>query len=138
VDPRRATRLARHLLEGADAQLGAGGRRALAQPGVEVIPLDHADVAAVDGHVHAALGGGDHARRLDAGAQQGLGNLELAHQLRRDGPAAGFDPAVAVEEQDRTPGAGQFMGRRRPRRSASHDDDIEGFQSGHARRLPSR
>jgi hypothetical protein len=50
---------------GAVAPLGAGRRGTFAQPLIEWAAVDHADETAIDGHVHVAVAGCDHARGMD-------------------------------------------------------------------------
>ena len=53
---RPAFRVADDAGEAAGAVVGPGQGRALAQPGVEMLPVDHADEAVADGHVDPLVG----------------------------------------------------------------------------------
>ena len=99
VDHRRAVRLAADVRESAGATLGTGAGRALAQPFVEFVAVDHADKAVVDRNVDPVVGRRDHAGAFGLGHQQLIGDVEVANQARRDGAAARLDAAGAVEQQ---------------------------------------
>ena len=112
--------------EAAGAPLGPGGGGAGAQPLVEHLAIDHADIAGLaHRHVDRAVRGGDHARRPGPGDEQALRHLELLEQPRRHGPAAGLDPPGPVEQQHAVAGAGKIPGRRGATGAAAHHHDIE-------------
>ena len=86
-------------------QVRAGLDRAVAQEGVEVLAVDHADEAVVDRDVDVARGGRDHAGAGDPGDDLVVGDGEVGDQPRRDRAAAGLDAAGPVEQRHRVAGA---------------------------------
>jgi hypothetical protein len=124
-DDRRPVRLVLDPLEAARRAPRPMPRRALAQEFVEMLPVHHADEAAIDRHVHLARGGRDHPRRIHPRHDDAVGDVEVAHQPRRDGAPAGLDPPGLVEQQHAPPGPRQVVRRRRPGGPAADHDDIE-------------
>ncbi len=93
--------VAGEFLERAGAALGAGLRSAVAQKLVEDLAVHHADIAAIDGHIDFLAGRRHHAGGVDARDDDMARDFEVLDQARRNGAAAGLDPARLVEKQDR-------------------------------------
>jgi hypothetical protein len=56
-----------------------------------------------------------------------IGDVEVPDQPGRNGPAAGLDAALAIQQQDGTALLGEMARRRGPGRSAAHNDAVKGF-----------
>ena len=138
VDDRGAVGVALEALEGAGRALRTGGGGAVAQPLVEHLAVDHADEAALDVHVDLLVLGRDHARAVDLGDQQTVGDGEVADQARRDRAAAGLDPPGPVEQQHRAAAPGEIGRRRGSGWAAADHHDVEGPGVGHVPHLPPR
>ena len=121
------------VCEGREAAGRAVGGGAGTQPLVEHLAIDHGDEAVVDGHVDLLVRGRDHARAGDPGADDAVGNGEVAHEAGRDRAAAGLDPARPVEEEHVAPAAGEVRRRGRSRGPAAHHDDVPGVLRIHGR-----
>mgnify|MGYP006870800774 CR=1 FL=1 len=69
--------------------------------------------------------GWEQARGADAGAQEVLGDREVADQAGWNSAAARLDPACLVEQQHRLSGPRKLAGRGGPGRSSADDHRIE-------------
>src|SRR6056297_3053984 len=95
-----------------------------AQEGVEILAIDHADKAVLDGNVHVPPGGRDHARGVHLGDQLLFADVEILHQARGNGAATGLDPALTVQKRHAVPGPGKVFGGGCTRWATAHDNNI--------------
>ncbi len=109
----------------------AGLRGALPQPFIEHIAIDHTDKATIDRHIYLFVRWRYHARGVDAGDQQMIGNLEIADQPRRNSAAARLDAPGAIKQQHLPPELGEVVRGGRAGRSSTDDHHIECFGSCH-------
>ena len=112
--------------QGRPAQSGS-----IAQPFVEQLPVDHPDKTAVDRHIDRPRGWRHHASRGDPGRQKIIRDREIRDQPRRDRSSARFDPAAALQQQNRLSRPGQFRCRGRPRWAAADNDRVESLEFRH-------
>ena len=96
VDDGGAVGVALDPLEHAGAAHRARFRCAFAQELVEAIPVDHADVAALDRDIHVLAGRRHHARAVGARDDLFVRDRVVLDQTRRHGAAAGLDAPGAV------------------------------------------
>ena len=132
MDDAGAVGVARDALKAADAALRTTAGRALAQPLVERIAIDHADEAVVDRDVDARVLRRNHPGGGGTRHQQGIRNREVLDQARRNGAAAGLGAAGPVEQQHRAALARQVVRCGGAGRAAADHDHIEGRGSVHA------
>ena len=86
-------------IEAAIRALGACKARALAEPFIVDVSVDHADVAAVDGHVHGAIRRRDDACRIRSRDDEFVRDVEVADQPWRNRTAARLDASRTIDEQ---------------------------------------
>lgn len=125
VNDADAVVVARQALEAAHAALGPVRGGPLAQPFVELLAVDHADEAALDGDVDLDRLGRDHARGRGAGDEEVVGDGEVLDGTRRNRAATGLDPPGAVQQQHAAALAREVIGCRGTRRPAAHHDRVE-------------
>ena len=131
ADDRHPGMVARDRHERPGPAGSAVARCALAQPLVERVAIDHADVAAVDRHLDLAIRWGNHPRRANAGNHQVLRDFELLDQPRRDSAAARLDAAGPIEQQHTVALSGEIVGRGRPRRATADHNGVVGLDARH-------
>jgi hypothetical protein len=128
---RHAIGIAGDALEMAVPPFRPHGDRTFAQPFVELGAVDHADIAAIDGHMGVAVAGRNDAGGGGAGHQQMVGNGEVTHQHRRHGTAAGLDAPGAVQHQHGVVLACQVGGGGGTGRPTADHHHVECFEVGH-------
>ena len=104
-----------------------GAHGTLAQPGIEFLAVDHADISAVtDFHIDLAVGLGEIMRADVTWAFSSLTAVsEVLYGARRYGAAARLDPILTVDHQHAPPAAGEHRWRLwRPGRAAADDNDV--------------
>ncbi len=124
----RAACVAFDAHEGPGHKLRALADGAVAQEGVEMLAVDHADKAVVDGDVYMARRRRDHASTGDPRDDLLVGDREVGDQPRRDRAAAGLDAPGPVKQRHPAARARQIGCRRRPGRPATHHHDIVGHR----------
>jgi hypothetical protein len=99
--------------------------RAFTQPLVEVFPINHADIAAIDRHIDSPVRWRHHARRTDLRAtsnSSGMSKSLIA--LWRNGSATGLYPACPVEQDHIFSCPGKVVGCGGARWPAANNNDI--------------
>ena len=108
----------------------AGAR---AKPFVEFLAVDHADKAAIDGHVDACSARRDHRRHADSRLQQVVRNVEISDQPRRDSAAARLDAPALVDQRDLAAEVREIIGSGGPCRASADDNHVENLLRVHDR-----
>ena len=122
-DHRRALRpLDPH--EGAGEIIRPRRGRARAQKRVEILAVDHADIAVLDRDIDLTPGRRDHARGVHLRQQLIFGDVEVLHQRRRDRAATGLDAPFPVQKRHTVTRSHQIQRGRGTRWTTSNNDDI--------------
>ena len=100
VNHSHAIQVAFNSVERADAAHCPTGGCTLTQPFVKFLTVDHAYKAVVDWNVNLVVFRRDHAGRCRARNQQLVWYGKVFNEPGRNGAAARFDTACAVQQQD--------------------------------------